>query len=169
MKPCQDRKEMLMLDVFGELEPDERSALEAHIEQCEGCRQERDKLILFLEGMKGVIAAPDLSTENSRALALSLKKKLGEEKEKGWNGKRLFTMPKGLIYAVSAACLLIVVMGWFTMREIKITSPSSTVSNVHQEVPLILKDLDIIKNLELLEEMETIEKLVQRVETTDVM
>ena len=69
MNPCQEYKERLILDVYGELDPYEQSALEEHFELCEGCRRERDRLILFVQQLRNAIPKPSLSPEHHMGAA----------------------------------------------------------------------------------------------------
>ena len=168
MKPCPDHKETLWLDVYGELNPNVRPAWEKHLEKCEGCRQERKQLLRLLETVKAAMPYPALSREKTRALASSITRKLGGEREETWWQKRLIGIPHRLIPALAAASILIVVFGWFSMKGLRSPSSMRSISNLQSEEQILVKDLDIIKNLELLEEMDTLQKLVQAVDQGDV-
>lgn len=164
MKPCQDHQETLLLDVYGELAPGEREAWEKHLEACEGCRHERERLNQFLQQMKEVMPAPSLAPENAGALADSIIKGLKREKEKRWWKGRRWGIPNRLVPAIAVVCLLIVAFGWFSMREGETPSTFQTGRSLTSEQQMIAKDLEVIRNLELLEEMEVLEKLVQVVD-----
>ena len=168
MKPCPDHKETLWLDVYGELNPNERPAWEKHLETCEGCRQERKQLLRLLETVKAAMPSPTLSPEKTRALASSITRKLRGEREETWWQKRLIGIPHRLIPAVAAASIVIVAFGWFSMKGLRSPSSMRSISNLQSEEQILVKDLEIIKNLELLEEMDTLQKLVQAVDPGDV-
>lgn len=168
MKPCPDHKETLWLDVYGELDPNERPAWEKHLETCEGCRQERKQLLRLLETVKAAMPSPALSREKARALVSSITRKLRGEREETWWQKRLIGIPHRLIPALAAASILIVAFGWFSMKGLRSPSSMRSISNLQSEEQILVKDLDIIKNLELLEEMDTLQKLVQAVDQGDI-
>jgi anti-sigma factor RsiW len=161
MKPCDDHKETLWLDVYGELLAKDRPAWERHMAGCEGCRQERERLLRLLGRLKEAMPAPTLSSQESSALTDAIQRDLRKEREKIWWGKRPFSLPNRLIPALAAACLVVVAIGWFTLRGLKTPSSIEVASELKTEEQVIAKDLEIIKNLELLEEMDVIQQLVR--------
>jgi len=168
MKPCPDHKETLWLDVYGELDPNERSAWEKHLETCEGCRQERKQLVRLFQTVKANMPSPTLSREEAEALASSITRKLRGEREETWWRKRVWGIPNRLVPVLAAASILIVALGWFSMKGLRSPSSIGSVSHLKSEEQVLVKDLDIIKDLEFLEEMDTLQKLVQVVDQGDV-
>ena len=59
MKACPDRKKTLWLDVYGELDPNDRIAWEKHLEGCEGCRLKRQQLLQLLGKVRAAMTMPD--------------------------------------------------------------------------------------------------------------
>lgn len=165
MKPCPEHEETLWLDVCGELDPNERPGWEKHLEACENCRRERAQLALMLQTVRVNAPSPTLSRGEAQALAGSITGKLREGREETWWRKRLFGMPNRLIPALTAACILIVALGWFSMRGLR--SPSS-MTHLNSEERILAEDLDIIKNLDMLEEMDTLQRLVHVVDNGDI-
>ena len=164
MKPCPDRKEILWLDVYGELGPNDRAAWEKHLEICEGCRQEREQLISLLQSVKTNTPSPVLSREEERTLSRSITRELRRDREERWWQKRLWGVPYRLVPAVAAASILVVVFGWFSMKGFRSPSSVRSFSNLTSEEQVLVKDLDLLRNLELLEEMDTLQKLVGAVD-----
>lgn len=164
MKPCQDHQESLLLDVYGELAPNERPAWERHLEVCEGCRQERERLLHLLQRLKETMPSPTLSPERASVLADSVKRNLKGEQKKTWWEKKLWGFSNRLIPALAAVCLVIAAVGWFSMREYRPSPSFRAISKLKSEEQMIAKDLELIKNLELLEEMDVIQKLVRVVD-----
>ena len=165
MKPCPEHEETLWLDVCGELDPNERPSWEKHLAACEDCRRERKQLALMLQTVRASSPSPILSREETLALASSISRKLREEREETWWRKRLFGIPNSLIPALTAACILIVALGWFSMKGLR--SPSS-MTDLNSEERMLAKDLDIINNLDILEEMDTLQRLVQVVDNGNI-
>ena len=164
MKACQDHQETLLLDVYGELAPAERETWERHLAGCKGCLRERERLRQLLLQLKEAMPTPSLAPEKAGALADSILKDLQTEGEKRWWKGRWWGFPHRLVPAMAVVCLMIVVFGWFSVREIKTPSTFQTGKNLHSEQQMIARDLEVIRNLELLEEMEVLEKLVQVVD-----
>ena len=69
MKACIDRDEVLMLDVYGELSEEERAEWEQHLEQCAGCREERQKMLRFIDRIKREMPPPPFSSDKAGALS----------------------------------------------------------------------------------------------------
>jgi anti-sigma factor RsiW len=164
VKPCQDFQETLLLDVYGELAPPAREAWERHLEVCEGCRAERERLHQFLRQLKEAMPAPSLSPEKDRALADSILKELETEGERKWWKRRFWRFSNRLVPAIAAVCLVILVFGWLSMRGAKTPSSFQARTNLNSEQKMAARDLEVIRNLELLEEMDVLEKLVRVVD-----
>lgn len=164
MKACQDHQETLLLDVYGELAPAEREAWERHLAGCEGCRHEREKLHKLLLQLKEAMPTPFLAPERAGALADSILRARQTGGEKRWWKGRWWGFPHGLVPAMAAVCLLILVFGWFSLRDGKTPSSFQVSKNLHSEQQMIATDLEVIQNLELLEEMEVLDKLVRVVD-----
>ena len=164
MKACQDYQETLLLDVYGELTPTERAAWERHLKACEDCRRERERLHQLLLQLKEAAPAPYLSPKEAGALTEAILKARQKEGEKRWWKEKLWGSPHRLVPAIAVVCLMILVFGWFSLREIKTPSTFQNGGNLHSEQQMIARDLEVIRNLELLEEMEVLEKLVRVVD-----
>ena len=169
MEPCQGYKEKLMLDAYGELDQKERSALEEHLRKCEGCRRERERMGLFLEQVKESMPGPEFSPAQSRELTGSIMRKLGENQKKSWWQKWDLTGGYRLIPALAAACLIMVALGWFSLKALNNSPSSPPISGQNGEVSLISEDMEVIENLEFLEEMDILDKLVERVDDKSVL
>ncbi len=161
MEPCPDYKETLWLDVYVELDPNERPNWERHLEECEACREERKQLLGMIQTVKEAVPSPALSPEKAQAIASSIKRKMSNEREDVWQRKRLFGTANRLIPALATICLLIVALSWFSLQELIKPPAVQMISDLALEEQIISEDLDVIRNLELLQEMETLEKLVK--------
>lgn len=169
MKACENFQETLLLDVYGELAPSAREAWERHLGVCEGCLRERKRLHQFLRQLKEAMPAPSLSPEKARALDDFILKELKTEDEKKWWKGRFWRFPNRFVPAIAAVCLLILVFGWLSTREVKGPSIFRAGTNLNSEQQMITKDLEVIRNLELLEEMEVLEKLVRVVDERNAL
>jgi hypothetical protein len=114
--------------------------------------------------LKEAAPAPHLSREEAGAMAEAILKAYRKESEKRWWKEKLWGSPHRLVPAIAVACLMIVVFGWFSLREIKTPSTFQNGGNLHLEQQMIVGDLEVIRNMELLEEMEVLEKLVHVVD-----
>jgi len=161
MEPCPDYKETLWLDVYDELDPNERLSWERHLEACEACREERKQLLGMIQSVKEAVPSSELSHERAQAIASSIKRKMNNEREDIWWRKNLFGTSNWLIPAFATACLLIVALSWFSLKEFKKPAAVQMISDLALEEQIISEDLDVIINLDILQEMEMLEKLVK--------
>jgi len=159
MKQCSDKKEMLWLDVYGELTQEERLKWEKHLETCRNCSLERENLLELLKKVKEVMPAVSLSHEDAGALKNAITGKIRENPDHKWLNKPFLGGYIKPIHALAACCLLLVAFGWFGLKGLLPTTAVQTLSERQKEEQMIAKDLDLLENLELLEEMDTLEKL----------
>ena len=169
MKPCKDMEEILWLDVYGELPSGEISVWKNHLESCEGCRLERERMRRLIHRMRETMHPPELSRQEQTTLMNTVKRQLKEDRGKGHWLAGLMRRPVRLIPAMAAACLLIVALGWFGLKEFKTSFQGLDAAGRPSEQQMIAKNIDILKNLELFEEMDTIQKLVQLGDEKDVI
>jgi len=167
MKPCTHYQETLLLDVYGELNPHERPEWEKHLEQCEPCRSERERLINLLRAVKATMPSPYVLSEKAEGLPSSIRSAWREGLEKKPNRKTFWGTPARFAPALAAACLVIAVAGWFSFKEFRHADIIQKGSNVVIKEQLASEDLEVVKNLELLEEMEDVEKLVELLDRPD--
>ncbi|MBW1801387.1 MAG: hypothetical protein JRJ85_11750, partial [Deltaproteobacteria bacterium] len=119
MKPCKNMEETLWLDVYGELPSGEFPAWQNHMEVCEGCRQERERMRRVIHRMRETMHSPELSRREQTALTSAVKRQLEEDRGSGRRLAGLMKRPVRLIPAMAATCLLIAVFGWFGLKEFK--------------------------------------------------
>jgi anti-sigma factor RsiW len=169
MEPCQGYKEKLILDAYGELDQKERSALEEHMKKCEGCRRERERVSRFRESMKEIMPTPKLSPMQSSELTGAIMRKLGGKQKKSWWQKWDLSGGYRLIPTLAAACLIIVALGWFSLKVLNDSPSSQPILGQNGEVSLISEDMEVIENLEFLEELDVLDKLVERVDDRNLL
>ena len=169
MKPCKDMEEILWLDVYGELPSGELSAWQNHLEVCEGCRKERERLRRLIHRMREIMHSPEVSRREQTTLINAVRRQLKEDRERGRWLAGLMRRPMKAIPAMTAACLLIAALGWFGLKEFETSLHGPDTAGRPSEQQMIARNVDILKNLELLEEMDTIEKLVRLDDEKDVM
>ena len=167
MKPCTHYQETLLLDVYGELNPHERPEWEKHLEQCEPCRSERERLLNMLGTVKAAMPSPDMASDKAEGLPSSIRRVWREGLEKKPDRKPFWGSPVRFAPALAAACLVIALAGWFSFKEFRHADVIQQGSKVVMEEQLASEDLEVVKNIELLEEMEDVEKLVELLDRPD--
>ena len=78
-----------------------------------------------------------------------------------------FRLSQRLIPALTTACLLLIIMSWFGLKEFRKFGILSTSPQTTFEEQINRNDLEVVKNLEFLKEMEDVEKLVKHLDKTD--
>lgn len=164
MQACEHLKENLTLYVYGELDPTTGQKVENHLEHCEGCRQEHERLSTILTRVKEASVSPQLSPLEARAMAANISRILKAGTRRTWWRQYLEFMPSRLIPAAAMAGALIItvaVVGYLNLNKTPGMAPVSL--NQNEELMLSDKDLEILDNLELLKEMDAIQKLSRAV------
>jgi hypothetical protein len=118
--------------------------------------------------MKEIIPTPELSPMQSRELTDAITRKLGEKQKKSWWQKWDLTGGYRLIPALAAACLIIVALGWFSLKVLNDSPSSQPIVGQNGGSSLITEDMEVIENLEFLEEMDILDKLVERVDNRKI-
>jgi anti-sigma factor RsiW len=165
MKACIDRDEVLLLDVYGELGPEDKAEWERHLERCPGCREERQKMLRLLAGIKKEMAPPALSHEKAGALSRAIKRRLRERETGSRWWERMVPAPPRTLAALAAVSCVVVLSGWLVLKWFEVPAPHP---DSQTEARISGKDIEVIKNMELLEDLETLSKLVQVVDHKDV-
>ena len=167
MKTCSDYQEILFLDVYGELNLYERRVWENHLSICEHCRNEREQLVRLLQTIKTALPAPMLSQDNMAGYVREIQGKLRDEGNLPWWRKLRFGLPQRLIPALTTACLLLIIVSWFGVKEFRKFGIFAKSSPTISEEQINRNDLEVVKNLDFLQEMEDVEKLVKHLDKTD--
>lgn len=112
MAACSHYKETLVLAVHEALTPDERIAWEQHCAGCEGCCSEQERLRAFILNAKESLCVPALTAEQEQALSIRVQRALhshtpdARPERMGW-----------VLAPAFAACLVLVVAGWFGLKN----------------------------------------------------
>jgi len=163
MQACRNQNEILMLDALGELKDSRmRRDWEDHLKACDGCRQERARMLNLLGKVKHAGMPPELTAEQADAMAKTIGWQLRNERIKTFqeSPRRFRFMP---VLATACAIIVVVLGGYRLQQHLSIPGHEMEMS-----ADLMLpEDLEIIKNFELLKDMDTIEKLMHVVDIPD--
>jgi len=166
MKPCTQYQDTLLLEVFGELNAHERPEWENHLEHCEPCRLERERLLALLRTVKAT-SLPNMALETAEGLPSAIRRAWKEGLEPKATRKTLWGAPLVFAPALVAACLVIAAASWFSFKELRHADLTQKGRGVVLEQQLASEDLEVVKNLDLLEDMEDVEKLVNLLDRRD--
>ena len=122
-----------------------------------------------LDQIKEAVPSPELSSARSRELTNFIGRKIREKHEKSWWRKWDVTGGRRLIPALAAACLIMVALGWFSLKSLNHSPPSQALLGQGANYPLIAEDMEVIENIEFLEEMDILDQLVERVDNRSVL
>jgi anti-sigma factor RsiW len=151
------------LDVYGELDAAERSVFHRHLARCKACRDEHERVLRLLQRIREKIPDPILSPEKVGDMSLLVRKAL-EEKATIPRWKGLFDSPRKLIPALAAACIVVISVGWFSLRMFQGPPSEQRLINLAPENKLGPTDMEVISNLDLLQDLDVLNKLVQVVD-----
>jgi len=164
MKSCSNYQKTLFLDVYGELEPKAHTEWKQHIKSCTSCVQDKTDLQHMIADIKAAAPCTELLPQEVKDLSFAIKQKLHKEQSRPkWHQwiQNIFQNP---MPALTAACLILLVFGWFGTKNMENHWPMHTASSLNSEEQLLIKDFEVINNLDLLEEMDGLEKLVKAVD-----
>ncbi len=164
MKACADRMESLLLDVHGEISPEQRQQWEAHLRSCRGCTEERQRLLRLLDLVREEMKAPRLSSEAEARLLCSISSAVEEECRLVWWQRTIRWIPLRSIPAVAAASLLLMVLGWWGLRGSEQPTPLLSSAVMESEERMIVEEMDLLEQLDLLKEMDIVQNLVRIVD-----
>lgn len=166
MKVCADRRETLLLDIFGELSASEQVAWQRHLDACLGCRQERRELLWLLEAAKEAMPRPEFSPERANALRESVTMSWRATRARMWWRGLFFGMSLRPVPALVVAGFLLVVLGWFGLQGLRSTPPALPGREAPKQV--MVSDAEVIENLDLLQHIDDIERIVRVVDHRDI-
>ena len=163
MPDCTDRKEQVMLDVYGELDAGARSAWEDHLKTCADCRRERENLTAVLGQVRQAMVPPPLSMKDSAAMVRKVQGRLAVFHLPGGRRQRVKEKRALWIPALATACVLVLVAIFVGYeRSGTIDQPVAQRIDISQKLPE--NEEEIVKNLDLLKNFNTLEKLSQVVD-----
>jgi anti-sigma factor RsiW len=158
MKNCPDFQQTLWLDIYGELEPEERRIWEEHLAGCAACREERERMRALMAMVREELSLSRLSVEKADALSRSIQGRLRAERVGVSWWRRFISAPRRFVPAAAAALLLVLAAAWLSQENFY--SPVG-VNRADSGNKVAVSDGEVIRHLELLEEMDTLRKLVQ--------
>lgn len=161
MSACQQHKETLMLDIFGELNQDLMADWERHLKSCPDCRAEKEAIARAIGIAKSAFDAPPLGEAEAAAMRERVVRNLTIAPEKPRERKQPFFFSRAFFPALVSACVLLVVLG-FTASKFLFGPKIDTGTQlaVSQE-SLPADDLDIINNMDLLRDLDALDKLAK--------
>ncbi len=168
MRGCKDFEKTLMLDVFGELTPDEYSRWSLHTKECDLCAAERRRLAKMLKIIKTVGMPEPISESEAARLsahvrwALNNKERVTFSERKPSLGRSFGWKPAWAFGLVLTVALLTGGLYWrmspYGTDSMNTSVTTSTISTEDQEV---------VENLDFLKDLDTIRKLVSVVDQED--
>jgi len=160
MKACSDQKEKLMMDVCGELGPDERAELDSHLAECDACRAKKDRLVELFQSARREGKAPALTNGQAHAFSSDILRRLRTEKPDRRTGFRLAP-------AMAAAGLVLVFAGWLGLNSFRTSDKVADVSENVPDTQLVPENEELLENMEFFQEMDEIEKLVKLLDDSE--
>jgi len=171
MNGCKDYQKALILDVFGELDPDELPDWAAHMATCPGCRAERERLRRLMDQVK-TTAKPEPLTEHEAARmrarlhwTLNNADRASRLKEKIPVRYRFLFRPA---WAAGILLGLVLAVGGVPWKQAFFTPPMDADNTAPTSTAMVpAQDQEVLENLDFLKDLDTIRKLVHVVDQND--
>jgi hypothetical protein len=167
MEACHEYKETLLLDLCEDLDSRARSAWEAHLKICAGCRDERARVLRLLGRVKETLSPPPLTQGQTETLIKAVRSELREKREARWWGAFLLGRPSQFVPAMATLCVMVIAFSIFGLQTLHTPSSIPTAPDQKAEEELAEEDLEILQHLDLLRDMDWVHKLVQVIDETD--
>lgn len=172
MKGCKDREEALILDVFGELSPEELPEWAAHVAVCDGCRAERERLTQMMRQVKTAAVRERISAREAGHLHARVRWALNNaalaERSKTKISFWCNFLPRPA-WAVGILVCLGLAAGGVAWKQVskETTTAVSEMTAPAATAGLPAQDLEVLKNYDFLKDLDTIRKLVQVVDQNE--
>jgi anti-sigma factor RsiW len=175
MKHCRSRQKTLWLDLYGELEPMERSEWERHLAGCASCRREKAAAVRVMDLIREAAPAPAPPTDGAARIVQRLQHRRRPVKMRrpegifgqvhGWAGAILsprWRYPSVIV----AACSVVIVTAALSLHGLTPFGAFGPGADNFSRTAAELDEaeVEVIQHLELLQEMDAVRKLVQRVD-----
>ena len=167
MKPCAKHRETLLLDVYGELAPEIRSAWEVHLKACEACRQEKQRVQRLVGEAQRIMGPPRLSESQVDEAVYHVRKRIAGTRDDKGRHRHFGFRPLRFVAAASALCVMILVWATLDIRGPNLPFKILTTFRNDAQEHALVEELEIIQHLDMLREMDAIRKLVQIVDDVD--
>lgn len=162
MSSCPEYKEILFLDIHGELDPGSRPRWQSHLRTCAACQQERLRMMQLVGKMKGVMSPPSLTREDRDGMVRALRAGMGpREGKRGEAGRWAWlSRPWRISPALVSACVFAAIISIWSLGSFDSFFKGDGVSGKDPLQGMRAEDEEIIRNLDLLKQLDSVERLV---------
>lgn len=161
MNGCPEYKEILFLDVYGELDSESRSEWESHLSACAVCKEEHFRMLRLVERMKEVMSPPPLAQKDSdrmvKAVRGGVRQSDGRKIRGGW---QWLIRPWRAGPAIATACVFAAIISIWSLGTFDSFFSRDRISGKDSLQGMRPEDAEIINHLDLLKQMDSVEKLV---------
>jgi len=169
MRVCSEYKELIYMDVLGELPQRHKKRLQGHLRGCDVCRREKERLEVVLSRVKGEVGKVSLSPFEADVMRQKISRELNH-RQRRFSPKAIVSGRIRILLPVAAAACLFLV-SFVGIRQWRHGDFFNSATNNHMTVghQAKLEEKEIIENLDLLEQMDTLRALVKVVDNKDVI
>jgi hypothetical protein len=167
MNGCPEYKEILSLDIHGELDAASRARWESHLRTCAACNEERLQLTRLVERVKEAMSPPPLVREETNRLLKAVRSGVNRGEERRSHVWQWFSRPWKVGPALATACVFAAMVSIWSLGTFdslftgEKRSETDSLKKVRQE------DAEIIRNLDFLRQMDSVEKLVNTLDESE--
>jgi hypothetical protein len=162
MNDCPEYKEILLLDIYGELDSESRSKWQSHLKKCGVCQEERSRMMRLMGKMKGVMSPPPIALRDTEGLVKAVRAEVRQSKQPGirWPWEWL-SRPWRIGPALATACVFAAIISIWSLGTFDSFFGRDPISGKDFLQEMRPEEAEIIRNLDFLEHMDSVEKLVQ--------
>lgn len=159
MNSCPEYKEILLLDIYGELDSVSRPKWQAHLKVCAVCRREHKRMLSLVGRVTETMTPPPLTDAESRSLTKAVRAEMIKGREKKSKGGRLSPLWR-VSPALATACVFAAIVSIWSLGTFDSFFRTEENAGKDYSQSIRAEEMEIIKNLDLLTQMDSVEKLV---------
>lgn len=162
MSECLDKEKTLMLDTYGELDPQELEEWEKHLKTCDQCLQEKKRLSQLFANIKQSVDSPCFDSNTEKVFAKNIVCKLKKKNSKKFKIKSITTLWPAS--AIAAACVLVLVFGIYNLKIFETGSDNFYQEDQNLAEMISNEEFEILSDFDMLKDIDSIKKIVQLVD-----
>lgn len=171
MKGCPEYEEILLLDLYGELDPGPHARWRSHLAACPACEAEMQRMRQLVGEVRVRLTPPPLGTEATDRLVRAARESLVTGRKSAWSGWstgwRWLSGPWRFSTALATVCLFAALISVFTLGNFQGFLHQNGSSGQERGQKLAPEELEIIRNLDLLKQFDSLQRLVQTLDEPD--
>lgn len=167
MSACPHYRKTLWLDVYNELPDTARSKWETHLDTCDSCREEKERMVRMVATMRENLQPPPTTALSPENLIRLSRPGQASNPFTGWWRNNRFGHRLKLVPALATFGMILLAVGILSYRAFLFPAGQITGNTIPASDQIVSADAEMLKNLDLLKDMETVQRLIYVIDQTN--